>query len=407
MWKRFRLRIRGLHFESRTPEQVGPNDLRTIDTCTSASSGLSVTNVIYGAYFQIEGLLLSLAAGEPSRVARALAFEGAHRATEPGGNKASVRLLAAAEAIAETSTPFVKAVTILCRGIREYLRGCYRPAIHFFREAETRLLHVPTGRNWELNIARSWQMWSLAYLGEFKLMSSQIHDWVRNARLRNDIVAEANLLACSLGYVLLATDRPCQAQEELRAVTAKWSQQGFHVQHHSILYTVVNVFLYQSAGRAAWDSVRNAEGEYRRAMLWRVQQIRVDFLQLRARSAIAAARRADELRLLRLAERDARTLSRESAPWGQALGALIRACVHASQSGASGSKLFASAADRLEAADLGVYAAAARFRQGEFTDGDEGKRLRETAAAWLSERGVVNPLRMIRSHAPLATDPPE
>src|SRR5262245_35198983 len=96
-------------------------------------------------------------------------------------------------------------------------------------------------------------------------------------------------------------------------------------------------------------------------------------------------------------------LEQESAAWGQALGCLLRACVRAMRPRAGEPDLFATAAARLEAADLGVFAAAARYRQGERTEGDEGQRLRDEALAWLAGQGVRDPLRMIRSHAPTPT----
>ena len=62
---------------------------------------------------------------------------------------------------------------------------------------------------------------------------------------------------------------------------------------------------------------------------------------------------------------------------------------------------------RLEAADLGVFAAAARYRQGERTSGAEGERLRKNAVEWLTGQGVRKPLKIIRSHAPIGRSEPD
>src|SRR5262245_11726648 len=126
--------------------------------------------------------------------------------------------------------------------------------------------------------------------------------------------------------------------------------------------------------------------------------MRIDFVQLRGRSALlAACQCAAPEALLRSAERDAQMLEQESAAWGQALGCLLRACVRAMRPRAGEPDLFATAAARLEAADLGVFAAAARYRQSERAGGDEGRRLQDEAVAWLADQGVRDPLRMIRS----------
>jgi hypothetical protein len=136
-------------------------------------------------------------------------------------------------------------------------------------------------------------------------------------------------------------------------------------------------------------------------MLWRVQQVRIDFLQLRARIALAASKGTAKSKLLGSAERDAQLLEKESATWGKALGSLLRACVDATRTQDQSPDRFAIAAAQLEEAQLGVFAAAAKYRQGERTAGNEGQQLLKHAFELLTGEGVRDPLRTIQSHAPI------
>jgi hypothetical protein len=403
LWGRLRLRLRGIGFRPRPPEAVPLDELRRVDVCWSASTGLSVTDTIRGAYFQTRGLLHSLRVGEPGRVVRALALGAVHAAvTGPSADRVSGALIEAADVIvAGTSEPYSRGIVFLSSGMCEFLAGRFRRGADMLRSAELTFRDSCTQVTWELDTARTWWLLAQIFLGHWADLAREWPALLRDAQDRGDLYAEVYLSTFILATVRLAADEPDHALGEVRAAMARWSPSGFHVQHHNEVVATVLVRLYQCDGASAWNFIRDKERLYRRAMLWRVQQVRTDFLQLRARSALAAAHQsADPSPLLRSAERDALTLERESAAWAQALGCLLRACVHATRPRTNRPDLFATAATRLEAADLGAFAAAARYRQGQRTGGDEGRRLRDGAVAWLASQDVRDPLRIISSHAP-------
>ena len=90
--RRAQLRWRGLDFVERAEDRVGADDLLRIDTCWSVVTGLMMVDNIRAADFQTRHLLLALDAGEPFRIARALAIEAIFRASrqqpEPAGRGA-------------------------------------------------------------------------------------------------------------------------------------------------------------------------------------------------------------------------------------------------------------------------------------------------------------------------------
>src|SRR5262249_31477945 len=146
------------------------------------------------------------------------------------------------------------------------------------------------------------------------------------ARERDDLYEETNLCLVVRTSLRLAADQPQRAREELAALMARWSQQGFHVQHMNRLFDDVQIDLYQNDAEAARRRLLEGWGKIERSQLLRVQQVRIILRHLRARTALAlAARRPDES-LLRAASAEARALATE-APWAAALAKLLEAGV--------------------------------------------------------------------------------
>ena len=63
-------------------------------------------------------------------------------------------------------------------------------------------------------------------------------------------------------------------------------------------------------------------------------------------------------------------------------------------------QLLADATERFEAADMGLFAAAARRHLGQARGGDEGRELVERADTWMRSQSIVNPSRMASCLAP-------
>src|SRR6185436_17719916 len=101
--KRLQVGLRGLQFTEREESQVPEFELVRLDTCFAVAAGLGAVDLIRGADFQSRHLLLALKAGEPYRVARALAFEAAWTAARGGhsGIERAAQLAKRAEELAQ------------------------------------------------------------------------------------------------------------------------------------------------------------------------------------------------------------------------------------------------------------------------------------------------------------------
>src|SRR5207247_10174860 len=122
------IRIRGLRFRERDQSEVSAQELLRIDTCWAVGIGMALVDMVRGADFQARHLVLALRAGEPYRVARALAMEGGYVAMR--GNRSrprAERLLQASRRIAErVNEPYAVGLSTLISGIADWLDGRWR-----------------------------------------------------------------------------------------------------------------------------------------------------------------------------------------------------------------------------------------------------------------------------------------
>jgi hypothetical protein len=397
--QRLRLRLRGLSFRARSASEVPAAELRTLDVCLAAATGLSMVDTIQGAYFQSRALLLALAAGEPGRLVSALAMEAAHESIGGTRNRRrSDALLAVAEALArQDGRPYPRAMAVLARGIAAALEGDWPSGLALCDEAEAALREAGMGAAWELGTAQRFALWPLMFMGEAAEIARRLPGWIKEAEERDDLYGVTNLSLVIRTFTLLAADEPRRARSELDEVMRRWSHDGFHVQHMNRLLDEVQIDLYEGDGGSAWRRLAEKWPLLESSHLLRVQQVRVFLWHLRGRSALAAAAQGHEPGpLLRAAECDARALWREAVPWARALSQLLYAGAAAGR-GDQGQavELLRDAAARCDAVAMRLFAAAARRQLGTWMGGEEGRTLVKAADAWMKEQRVLRPERMM------------
>src|SRR5690606_32031764 len=145
--RRMRARLRGLRFTERDPSQVSAERLTRVDICWSVAAGLGLTDTIRGADFQTRHLLLALAAGEPYRIARALAMEAAYSSI--GGHatrRRTEKLIGMAREIAgRIDQPHGRGLAAFAEALARYQAGHWRQGFEGFEEAAQILREQCTG----------------------------------------------------------------------------------------------------------------------------------------------------------------------------------------------------------------------------------------------------------------------
>jgi hypothetical protein len=403
LWRRARLRLRGLGFTERAAADVDPAALRQIDVCWAVGTGLARVDKIRAEAFQALGLLLALESGDAYRIARALAAESAFTSTAgESGLKRSAAIGRVARDLAERiQHPHALGMVRMSAGIAAYFTGRFGEALDRFTECEVIFRERCTGVGWEINTAQTYVLQSLGFLGRWRELTQQVPLRLREARERGDLYAAADLAAGRPNLAWLVADDVAGARAVHGEAMDRWSRQGFHFQRYISMVALGQIELYVGEGEAAWSRISAHWSDVSRAMMMRLQFLRVEMLFLRARSALAAARDPSRReRSLRSATRDARRLVRERTAWAVPLADLVLAGVAAMRRDSSAAALAARAAAGFETNSMAAHAAAARRRFGQVTGGDEGRAAVAAAEAWMRSEGVANVERMTAMLAP-------
>ncbi|MDB4965015.1 MAG: Serine/threonine-protein kinase PknA [Myxococcales bacterium] len=393
--RRAQVRLRGERFKERSLDELSPREVTRMDLCWSTAIGLGMVDNVHGTSFQSLNLLLALRAGDPYRIARALAYEACFSGnTGVATARRTARLVEAAEAIAaKLGDPHSLAWAASARATTSLLEGRWRDAGPHLAVAEERLRDLP-GAAWERDTIARLTVTTLAMRGRFRDLQERVPQWLRDAGERGDLFATTNLRTGLANLVWLAADDPAGARRATADAMADWSQQGFYMQHYFELVGLAQIDLYEGNGRAARTRVLASWGPLTRSMLTRVQFIHCQMLHLRARTAIAAAvdGSARQRRvLLEDARNDARLLRKERVGYAFGWADLIdAAAAHLEGRHKVAADRLATAERAFEAADMRLYAATARRARGFEADAD----------ATFTDEQVRNPARMAAMLAP-------
>jgi tetratricopeptide (TPR) repeat protein len=389
------LRVRGVGYTERRESDVDPRSLQRIDLLWSVATALSVPDALGVASMQTKGLLLALHAGEPYRLARALAFEAflTSAAGWPTARRTAA-LFAKADALARhIDNPHALGMVQLTAGLIALNQTRFVEAAAHCEEAEEILRNRCTGVWWEVATARTVQTWSLFHRGHCDELRRKTVAYIGEARDRGDLFTVTNLGAVALPHISLLADDPDTATREVDEAIAEWGVEGFHLQHVEAMFSHAHIHLYRGDGAEALRGVDQLWPRLRRALQLQTQLVRIMMVDLRARCVIAAARASHDPRaLLRRAERYARRLDREDTAMSRPFAAML----HAGVAGLRGDT--ASAAGHLRSALEAHTTLEDRLRDaillrllGGYVGGDEGAALAASSAAMFARERIARP----------------
>jgi tetratricopeptide (TPR) repeat protein len=406
VWRRIRIRWRGLAFVARDPDEVPADRLLRIDTCWSVATGLALVDQVRAADFNTRHLLLALEAGEPYRVARAMALEAGFLTCSGDFQMAAECAERAAGLARQSGHPHAEALSALSAGMSALLSGEWKNASRLCERALVVLREDCSGATWEINCAEIFLLGALLFQGDVHEVSRRLPPLLAGAADRGNRFFETELRT-RMNLVWLAADRPDEGERHAIEVMEGWSHEGFHGQHYSQVLARIQTELYRGDAEAAWRLTGDTWPALTRTLLLHIQFVRIEASYLRARAALLnAARGRDVGRFLSIARGDARRIGRVGLRWSEAIALLLNAAVTYLEGRAGAAReLLAMAVTAFERADMGSHAAAARRRLGRLQDDESGRGLVADADAWMAAHGIRNPARMTRMLAPGFPDP--
>jgi len=364
LWRRGRLRWRGLDFVERPAASIAPELLARLDMCWAAGQGLGYTDMVRGMGFQSRHLQLALDAGDPYRVVRGIGVEAIFVAST-GDAKQAAALVERAAALAErTGRPECRvwvelgaAMTALCAyRWPEALAAAQRvPVLAAGHEAEMR---------WEISTGQYVSLLALLYSGRVAEVARRVPEAFAEAEDRGDLYTEATLGTYPQPWFLVAQDRPDEAQAALDHAVVRWCNEGFHLQHLGHFLATAELQLYRGDAAAAVDGLRRGWRAMERSQLLRVRFLGVRAREILGRAAAASAGGPDDP-ILGESERMARWLEREGSAWTRLLATLIRGLI-AQRRGDDALALarFEEAERGADACKSALHAAALRRQRG-------------------------------------------
>jgi hypothetical protein len=395
MWSHVRLLLRGYRFTRREPDQIPTSELRLVDFTWSAATALYMVDMVFGAELLARNALQSLGCGEPTRVARSIAWNASMLAVSGTPMEKRVwRLVGIAEDLAaETGDPHALGMARLARGTSCFSLGYFSRAIEPLEQAQSIFTEQCPGARWETGITNTVMMWALTWMGRYSKAWPLVQRVHREARERNNLLESANVVAATYYASLLILDRPEEAMEVLASVREDWSQEPTTLPMimASNAEAITLRYMERYTESAARMQVTREQSE--RAGLLRSQWLRGSLASHMALTAVSRLLEEHPGDHKRVALRLARQLENENRPWGTGYAAQVRAAVLTVEGRYEGAlSEVLKARDAFRECGMLMWVDMLTYRAGQITGGDGGREMCSAAeAAIRSELGVNLP----------------
>jgi serine/threonine protein kinase len=390
-----RLRL-NMQFTERAAAEVPAADRERIDALHVAALGLASVDAVLANCMQARQLFEALRAGDRARVVRAATmYCGSHLAQRGGPvdvHEREVRSLI--ERLVEKGGSAEEAAFSRgMHGVGLVLRGQWREAVQVIDAAYANVSTQQASTQPQIAL---YAVYAHAFLGDLIELRRRQERLLAVADERGDLFMSVLLKVSHPVVLRLAADDPDGARAQVRDAKARWARGKYLIQDWQVMRSEAEVELYAGDAAKAYARLEQDARALRDSRLLSVQFIRGLTAFARGRAAVASVEAAPGQRAARLAEarRIARQLQRENMTWTAPLAAMVAAAeANMRKDTASAIDFLRSAIERAQAADMSLYATAARYQLGVLQGGDKGHALRQQAEELMRSQEIRFPAR--------------
>lgn len=392
---RLLLALRGLRYEERREADISAQELLRLDACEAVAS-ITAIDPVLGHNFRAKTLYYALRAGEPRRIARALAGEALTLAAAEAKDTRVGSTLTQAQAMAERlGDSYSRGHAIYVTGHIAHLQGRWKESSQCLRRAAEILKDECVEATSQIDFVGTLQLYNLRFMGALHELSEALPPLLKDATERGR-QSQAVIVQLIAGFLLpLREDDPARAVDLVQTASQLIRSQAFNLQHLFALEANLMILLYQGCGREAWQALRAQT-----AAIARSRQLRLGFFQRVWHYLVALVSLAAN-QPMQLAQDAAQGLSRGKALFCAPMATLVRALLFRRQKRPREALALMEEAERLFAeCDMSMHAAAARLRRGTWRGGDEGGQLVADASSAMRRQGIRRPHRFAAMLAP-------
>jgi serine/threonine protein kinase len=370
--------------------------LERADMLWGIGATLVSMDTLRGAVYQAEHLLVALRAGEPYRLARAMAVEGALSAFVNTDAERTRRYFDRGLELGGLSNePHALTVVKGFAGASRMLEGHWHEAVRLCREASQVLRErIDATLGWELTSLAFFELQSIAWLGRVDEIVRRIPEAMRDAEARGDLYAATSCRSYRAIWAWLGPDQLEEARRQVGLAERAWQVADYNLQHWYTTYAVAEIDLY--ADQPARSLERIASEYPKLFFLRQIQYTRTEIWFTRARLSLAQARKTGQRELIAFARSDARALMK-TALWGRALGRLLFACAASFDAPGEAIEQLQKVEGLFDALDMPLMRDVARCRRGQLA---ADAALVASAEQAIRACGVARPERFVLMLAP-------